>query len=310
MLYEDKHVIVVNKPPGVLSQAAASTSSSKNEGGDENDMLSLVRGYLIAAAGKPPDKPVYLGLVHRLDRNVGGAMVFAKRSKAAARLGEAFREHKVKKVYVAVVLGDARKGDGGKDGEEQQQQQRTLRHVLAFEKGGGKNVTRVVGEAEASASGGGGGVDNDQGQGKGKGFVVGELRYAPLLVIPHPRLPHEKETLLRVELISGRKHQIRGQLSYVGHPIIGDVKYGAPVGLRDRSIALHCRTLAFEHPRRGGEEEGGDSQQQQKQEGEEGQQRGGEKGRRGKVMEFHAPLPPAWRARFGDAVVAAVEGMR
>jgi 23S rRNA pseudouridine1911/1915/1917 synthase len=278
VLYEDKHLIVVNKPPGTLSQGGAPPG-----GDDDNDMLSLVKAHLATAGGKPSKAAVYVGLVHRLDRNVSGAMVFARRSKAAARLGEAFRTHAVRKVYLAVVLGEV--AGGGV---------RTLRHALAFTPqrvgggkvkkgggagaagGGGGNLTRVVGDASSVGSGG--------------GVVIGTLRYEPLLAFPHPhpRRPHERETLLRIELLSGRKHQIRAQLSHVGHPIVGDVKYGAPVALRDRSIALHCRVLAFVHPKRGGEEDSGG----------------------GVVMKFQAPLPASWRARFGQAVVAAVEGVR
>lgn len=288
MLYEDKHLIVVNKPAGLLSQAAApptSSSSSTRAAATglttDTDMLTLVRTHLTAAGGKPPSKPVYLGLVHRLDRNVSGAMVFAKRSKAAARLSEAFRTRAVRKVYVAVVLGAVR----GRVGEA-----RTLRHLLAFSKGKGKdkgNVTRVVGDAPAAADGGGGGSTG------GVGGVVGTLRYTPLLVFPHPHRLREHETVLRVELVSGRKHQIRAQLSHIGHPIVGDVKYGAPAGLKDWSTALHCRTLAFAHPKRE-QREGGEK--------EEGPQQ--------RVVVVDAPLPASWAARFGDAVAAAVERVK
>lgn len=310
VLYEDKHLVVVNKPPGVLSQGAAApaqANNSRNSSSDTSiDMLSLVRAYVAAgraaaldpAAGgkkktkKPTTKPVYLGLVHRLDRNVSGAMAFAKRSKAAARLGAAFRARDVRKVYVAVVLGEVTTAPG----------RTTLCHALAFDSGGGVggsrenrgNVTRVIGDAAAVASP----VSSSSSSSSGGGPPpknVGTLHYTPLLVFPHPHRRGEKETLLQVELVSGKKHQIRAQLSHVGHPIVGDVKYGAPAALRDRSIALHCRLLAFAHPKRGGEEKE-----------EEGEQGGG----KGKVVTCHAPVPPAWRARFGEAVVAAVEGVR
>lgn len=348
VLYEDKHLVVVNKPPGVLSQGGAYDT---NIGGAAGlDMLSLVRARLAAATGKP----VYLGLVHRLDRNVSGCMVLAKRSKvgfmwlcvrgetdvggcvpylsaslcacititpihtckqAAARLSEAFREWGVVKEYVAVVLGEVPMETGG----QQQQRTRTLRHALAFDNGHQSgfhrgtgtvsNVTRVLGEAPAAAA-----AAADDGRAGGKA-VVGTLRYTPLLVFPHPHRPGEKETLLRVELVSGRKHQIRAQLSYVEHPIVGDVKYGAPVALRDRSIALHCRALRFAHPKRGWEggegrkEPGGDDDEGTH--AVEGEEEGDKEHRReGRVMvDVRAPLPPAWRARFGDVVVDTVEGM-
>ena len=312
VLYDDKHLVVVNKPPGVLSQGAHGDSSASEDGGGATDMLAQVKAHL--AAGRRVRGPAYVGLVHRLDRNVSGAMVFAKRSKAAARLGEAFREQAVKKVYVAVVLGEV-EGRGP----------RTLRHALVFSPSASKdrrrsrkngNVTRVVGDdalapAPSPPSGDGGKTSPLP----PPPAVIGTLRYEPLLVFPHPHRPGDRETLLRVELLSGRKHQIRAQLSHIGHPIVGDVKYGAPVALRDRSIALHCRLLAFPHPRRGGEGEGGGAggsspatppppppppaagPEEGKREGE------GE----GMVVACRAPLPPSWLARFGPAVVAAVE---
>lgn len=194
-------------------------------------------------------------------------MVFARRSKAAARLGAAFRTRAVRKVYVAVVLGAVRGGG------------RTLTHELKFSSSrSGQNMTRVVGEADAL-------LDGDM-----EAKSIGTLHFTPLLVFPHPHQPGAHETLLQIDLVSGRKHQIRTQLSYIGHPIVGDVKYGAPAALRDRSIALHCRTLAFAHPKREG---GGDGDGQ------------GET-----MMAFDAPLPGSWRARFGEGVVVAVERIK
>lgn len=228
--------------------------------------------------------------------------------QAAARLSETFRERRVVKEYVAVVLGEVPMAPGG-----QQQHTRTLRHALAFDNGHQSsiyrgnatmgNVTRVLGEAPAAAA------DDVKAGGK---VVVGTMRYTPLLVFPHPHRPGEKETLLRVDLVSGRKHQIRAQLSYVGHPIVGDVKYGAPVALRDRSIALHCRTLRFAHPKRGwkGEEKkepgGYDDEGMDAVEGEGEKDHWREKHM---MVEVGAPLPRVWRARFGDPVLEAVEGM-
>ena len=297
VLYEDKHLIVINKPAGLLSQGAAAPPKSSETGAGataETDMLTLVRTHLAAAAGKPS---VYLGLVHRLDRNVSGAMVFAKRSKAAARLSEAFRAREVRKVYVAVVVGAVRVGET-----------RTLRHVLVFSSGKGKGngrdqgsgfVTRVVRDAPAATTAGEEGEGDEEGSSHNSSKVLGTLRYTPLLVVPRPQ-PQQGEkhqTLLRVELLSGRKHQIRAQLSHVGHPIVGDVKYGAPTALRDKSIALHCRTLAFAHPKKG----------EQRDEGEGGNE--GEGGERRMVV-VDAPLPAAWRARFGEAAVAVEWGVK
>ncbi len=94
ILFEDNHLLAVEKPPGILAQADAS-------GGP--DMLSILKRFLKERDAKPGN--VFLGLVHRLDRNVGGAMIFAKTSKAAARLSEQVRERTITKLYLAIVTG-------------------------------------------------------------------------------------------------------------------------------------------------------------------------------------------------------------
>lgn len=101
ILYEDNHLIVVHKPPGILSQADYS---------NDPDMLSLLKNYLKEKYQKPGN--VYLGLVHRLDRMTGGVMVFARTSKAAARLADQMQKHGFKKTYLAIVSGtfDDRRG--------------------------------------------------------------------------------------------------------------------------------------------------------------------------------------------------------
>ena len=100
VLYEDNHIIVVEKPAGVPVQ--------EDKSGDK-DMLTLIKEYIKAKYNKPGN--VYLGLVHRLDRMVGGVMVFAKTSKAAGRLSKQVSEHKFKKTYVAVVCGKVKDSD-------------------------------------------------------------------------------------------------------------------------------------------------------------------------------------------------------
>ena len=96
VLYEDNHLLVVEKPANVPVQADAS--------GDE-DLLTACKGYIKEKYAKPGE--VYLGLVHRLDRPVGGVMVFARTSKAAARLTEQFSAHRARKRYAAIVEGEA-----------------------------------------------------------------------------------------------------------------------------------------------------------------------------------------------------------
>ena len=101
ILYEDNHIIVVVKPCNVLSQA----DSTKDE-----DMLTIVKKYIKEKYNKPGN--VYLGLVHRLDRPVGGVMIFAKSSKAASRMTEMIQNHKFTKKYLAIVRGDMEKSEG------------------------------------------------------------------------------------------------------------------------------------------------------------------------------------------------------
>ena len=101
IFYEDNHIIVVEKKTNILSQA----DSTK-----DIDMLTIIKKYIKEKYNKPGN--VYLGLVHRLDRPVGGIMVFAKTSKAASRLSEEVRNHTLKKTYLAVVHGILEKSDG------------------------------------------------------------------------------------------------------------------------------------------------------------------------------------------------------
>lgn len=152
---------------------------------------------------------VYLGLVHRLDRPVSGVLVLARTSKAASRLSAQFRDKTVQKRYLAVVQGRV---DG--PGE-------TLRHHLAA-KGDVRGVTRV---AETPFP----------------GSKPAELRYIV-------RGTRPDRSLLEVELVTGRRHQIRAQLARTGHPIWGDVKYGARRQPEYSGIGLHARSLQLAHP--------------------------------------------------------------
>jgi 23S rRNA pseudouridine1911/1915/1917 synthase len=149
---------------------------------------------------------VFLGLLHRLDRPVSGIVLFAKTSKGASRLSEQFRTHRVVKIYHALVIGEPKESKA------------RLTHFLI--KNEEKNVTTVYdtpqdGALEAILS-----------------YEVVERRGA--------------QTLFRISLETGRPHQIRAQLSHIGHPIVGDLKYGAPEPLPDRSIALAATSLEFD----------------------------------------------------------------
>lgn len=148
---------------------------------------------------------VFLGLIHRLDRPVEGVILFAKTSKGAARLSEQFRAHAVKKIYYALVIGKPKK------------QQNTLVHYLQK---GEKNNKVAVSETEK------------------EDFLRAELFYEVVK-------SNGKFSLLKIKLGTGRSHQIRAQLSAIGCPVVGDVKYGALTPLSDKSLALAATSLTF-----------------------------------------------------------------
>ena len=197
ILYEDNHIIVAEKPPNIPSQ------SDKTE---DEDMLTIIKQYLKEKYNKPGN--VYLGLVHRLDRPVGGVMVFAKTSKAASRLSEQVRNKTFKKEYLAIV-------DGKID-----QQKGILEDYLL--KNQANNISKVVKENTKNAK-------------------YAKLEYEVLKYNEEINL-----SLLKILLHTGRHHQIRVQLSHFGHSICGDQKYGTRG--RGKQIALWAYQLTIEHP--------------------------------------------------------------
>lgn len=193
VLYEDNHLLVVVKPPNLPVQQDAS--------GDE-DLLRILKGYLGNKYQKPGN--VYLGLVHRLDRPVGGVMVFACTSKAAARLSQAFARHAQRRIYLAVLQGELDK-------------ERVLEDWLRKDADG---MVRVVAPEAPAAK-------------------LARLVTRPLAV-------REGRTLARVELFTGRSHQIRVQHAHAGLPLWGDARYGG--GKSGQQIALWAYRMEFEHP--------------------------------------------------------------
>lgn len=175
ILFEDNHIIVVNKPFNVPAQA--------DQSGDP-DMLTVIKTYIKETCSKPGN--VFLGLVHRLDRPTGGIMVFAKTSKAAARLSESLREGEFEKKYLAVIVGSP------------EEEKATLVHYL--KKNSVTNNVYIVPSATLDAK-------------------RAELSYRLLEKAP-------KVSLLEVSLATGRSHQIRVQLSAIKCPVFGDVRYG------------------------------------------------------------------------------------
>lgn len=198
ILYEDNHLLVAVKPPGVLSQAGEL---------ELPDMLTLLKADLKVRHAKPGN--VFLGLVHRLDVNVGGVMVFAKTSKAASRLSEQIRERVFEKRYVAVVQG------------------------LLEPHASGRLDDRVVKDKRSGTS-----KNTDDQSGK-----AASLTYRVLAVSTE-----RMQSLLDVVLETGRFHQIRMQFASRGNPLVGDAKYGGSQPSTTRQIGLWAYRLGFMHP--------------------------------------------------------------
>ena len=196
ILFLDNHLIAVYKPAGILTQADSSESKS---------LIDEVKSWIKTEFKKPGN--VFLGLVHRLDRNVSGVVLFARTSKAASRLSKQFREQTTKKIYHAIAEG------------KPEPAQACLSHHLRKEKSLKSTVFKRPGENTQNA----------------------ELEYKIME-------SYSSSSFLEIKLFTGRFHQIRAQMSFIGHPIIGDKKYGASTLLTNREIALYAHCLVFEHP--------------------------------------------------------------
>ena len=197
VIFEDNHIIVVEKPVNVPSQ------QDKTK---DVDMLTLIKKYLKEKYKKPGN--VYIGLIHRLDRPVGGVMVFAKTSKAAARLSEAVRTKQFEKNYLVIVDGKMEE-DKGVFEDYLYKNERT-------------NISKVVKEGTKNAK-------------------YAKLEYEVIKYQEDINL-----SLVKIKLNTGRHHQIRVQFSSRNHSIYGDQKYG--VRGRGKQIALWAYQLSFKHP--------------------------------------------------------------
>jgi 23S rRNA pseudouridine1911/1915/1917 synthase len=197
VLYEDNHLIAINKKPGDLVQG--------DKTGDQ-PLSDYVKAYIKKKYNKPGD--VFLGTVHRIDRPVSGVVVFARTSKALTRLNALFQEKSIQKVYWAMVgvIPDPEKG--------------TLEHYMLRDSSKNKSKAHQSSKAHSKKA---------------------TLSYKTLLSL-------DRYHLLEVLPLTGRHHQIRAQLSAIGSPIKGDIKYGFARTNRDASIHLHARSIAFIHP--------------------------------------------------------------
>lgn len=197
VLYEDNHVLVVLKPVNMPVQEDESK---------DPDLLSVLKEDVKQRYNKPGN--VYLGLVHRLDRPVGGVMVFARTSKAASRLSDAVRTRSIEKTYTAVIHGRMKSPQG-----------KLTDYLLKDER---TNMVSVVPKTKSGA--------------KEAILEYETLGYA------------EGFSLVRIHLHTGRPHQIRVQFASRGCPLYGDQRYGAAVNKPGQQIALWATELTFAHP--------------------------------------------------------------
>ncbi len=209
VIYEDNHLLGIIKPPNIPVQA--------DKSGD-HDVLNYCKQYLKEKYDKPGN--VYCGLVHRLDRPVGGVMIFGKTSKATSRLAEIIRNKHMKKIYRALVSGDISE-------EYMYQLQRSeaskgewIRESFWLLKDTVDICTRIVEEGTPGA------------------------KYSTLLW----RFLELKNDIseIEIELITGRYHQIRATFAEIGYPLVGDGKYGTIA--KTTNLKLFATYLAFEHP--------------------------------------------------------------
>lgn len=196
VLHLDNHLLGLYKPAGLLVQ------------GDETGEVSLLElGKLWLKERFQKPGQVYLGMVHRLDRPVGGVVLFARTSKAAGRLSSQFRSGSIRKRYLAVVEGVPKEKSG---------------HLVHRIERGDRVSSRILSNPTANA------------QEAGLFYTVLDTS--------------RDRSLVEIQLETGRKHQIRLQMAHIGHPILGDLRYGASAPMPQRQIALFATELGVTHP--------------------------------------------------------------
>ena len=199
ILYEDNHLLVVNKKTGEIVQGDRT---------DDEPLTETFKAFIAQRDGKPGQ--VFMGLPHRLDRPVSGIVVLAKTSKALERLNAMFRDGNVSKIYWALVCNEPVPAEG------------TLEDMMWRNEKQNKSYVCRPGSARKDAK-------------------LAKLKYRQIGRT-------DRYHLVEVELLTGRHHQIRCQLSNLGCPIKGDLKYGARRSNPDGGISLHARSITFIHP--------------------------------------------------------------
>ena len=197
IIYEDNHLLIINKKAGQLVQG--------DKTGDES-LLESLKKFIKNRDQKPGN--VFLGLVHRIDRPTSGLVIYAKTSKALSRLTQMVKNREIKKTYWAIVAKDM-----------VPQTQRLVHYLQKNE----KNNKAIVYPRPT------------------EGAKEAILTYNIIKAL-------DNYQLLEIDLETGRHHQIRAQLSKIGVPIKGDLKYGSPRSNPDGGISLHARKLEFVHP--------------------------------------------------------------
>lgn len=197
IVYEDNHIIIVNKKAGEIVQGDKTGDIPLSE---------LVKAYIKEKYAKPGN--VFCGVVHRIDRPVSGLVIFARTSKALERLNKMLRDGEIHKTYWAMVEGRPELAEA------------TLENYLKSDGRINKTFISKPEDSEAKKS---------------------ILKYKTIA-------NGDRYSILEVNLLTGRKHQIRAQLSNIGHPIKGDLKYGARRSNRDGGISLQAHRISFTHP--------------------------------------------------------------
>ena len=220
VIYEDNHIIIVNKKSGEIVQG--------DKTGDR-PLSDIVKDYIKEKYAKPG--AVFLGVVHRLDRPVSGLVVFARTSKALSRLNKMFAEGEVHKTYWAIVAKSPKLGDNR-----------------------GLNKHKADGSSDPQPPNLGGFVTLEhwlvRNEKQNKSYAYDQEKPNAKKAILKYRVLSQSDnySLLEVNLMTGRHHQIRCQLAAMGCPIKGDLKYGAPRSNPDGSISLLSRRVEFVHP--------------------------------------------------------------
>jgi len=197
ILFEDNHLIIINKLPSQIVQG--------DKTGDE-PLSDKVKKYIKEKYDKPGN--VFLGVVHRLDRPVGGVVIFARTSKALARMNELLKKRKIEKTYWAVVKNPPPEKSGHLIHYLMRDSKKNKSFALEKEKPNTKKAELIYNYLQSS----------------------------------------DQYHLLEIKLLTGRHHQIRAQLAHIGCPIKGDIKYGFDRTNPDGSIHLFARSVEFVHP--------------------------------------------------------------